>query len=43
VTFDALHTNRKRMETLVVEKQADCLMQVKDNTPALLESSTDEF
>lgn len=38
VTFDALHTNRKRIEKVVVEKQADCLMQVKDNTPALLES-----
>ena len=43
VTFDALHTNRKRLETLVVEKQADCLMQVKDNTPALLESLVQAF
>ena len=43
VTFDALHTNRKRMETVVVEKRADCLMQVKDNTPALQESLSRAF
>ncbi len=38
MTFDALHTNHKRIETVVVEKQADCLMQVKNNTPALQKS-----
>ena len=43
MTFDALHTNRKRMEKVVVEKQADCLMQVKDNTPALLKSLFQTF
>lgn len=38
ITFDALHTTHRTMETVVIEKQADCLMQVKDNTPALKSS-----
>jgi hypothetical protein len=38
VTFDALHTNGARIEKVVVTKRADCLLQVKDNTPALVEA-----
>jgi len=43
VTFDALHTTGKRMETVVVEKRADYLIQVKGNTPALAESLVRAF
>jgi predicted transposase YbfD/YdcC len=35
LSFDALHTTHQTMETVVIEKRADYLMQVKDNTPAL--------
>lgn len=37
VTLDALHTRREGMERVVVEKNADYLVQVKTNTPALCE------
>lgn len=35
ITFDALHTRREAMERIVVGKNADYLIQVKANTPAL--------
>lgn len=38
VTLDALHARRTGMEKIVVEKNADYLIQVKDNTPVLAES-----
>lgn len=37
-TFDALHTNQKTMERVVVEKNGDFLVQVKGNTPQLREA-----
>jgi len=37
VTCDALHARREGMEKIVVEKNADCLIQVKNNTPVLKE------
>ena len=35
VTMDALHTRHAGMEKIVVDKGADYLVQVKNNTPAL--------
>jgi hypothetical protein len=37
VTFDALHTQRKTADFVVLEKHADYMMTVKDNQPELLE------
>jgi len=38
MTLDALHTRREGMEKIVVEKNADYLIQVKGNTPLLAQS-----
>lgn len=35
ITFDALHANHKTMERIVLEKDADYLIQVKGNSPNL--------
>lgn len=35
MTLDALHAHHAGIEKIVVEKGADCLVQVKDNAPAL--------
>ncbi len=43
VTTDALHTNRNYMEKIVVEKGADYLTQVKENTPRLLQCAENAF
>lgn len=36
MTFDALHARREGMEKVVVEKNADYLVQVKNNAPLLV-------
>lgn len=38
VTFDALHARQEGMEKIVVKKNADYLIQVKNNTPVLVDS-----
>lgn len=43
VTFDALHTRREGMEKVVVENNADYLIQVKSNAPNLLQCIEDVF
>lgn len=43
ITFDALHTHHALMEKVVVEKNADYLIQVKDNAPALKQSIVRAF
>lgn len=43
VTFDALHTRRQGMEKIVVAKNADYLVQVKKNSPALLQAIERSF
>ena len=37
MTFDALHANHQTMEKVVVDKKAEFLIQVKNNTPVLHE------
>ena len=43
VTLDALHSRREGMERIVVENNADYLIQVKNNTPSLSQSIEDAF